>query len=69
MAVWCRRCGKYVQRLKHICLKITGQPCDHPNGTLLHTEGYSRSESRLDMAEHELNIKHNELKSRQGNRG
>ena len=57
--IWCRRCGKYVQRLQHIRLKITGQPCDHPNGPLLHNEGYSRSSSRLDTLERELNVKYN----------
>ena len=57
--LWCRRCGKYVQRLEHVRLKITGQPCDHPNGPLLHSEGYSRSSVRLDALERELNLKYN----------
>ena len=57
--LWCRRCGKYVQRLEHVRLKITGQPCDHPNGPLLHSEGYSRSSARLDALERELNLKYN----------
>ncbi|CAK0808727.1 unnamed protein product, partial [Prorocentrum cordatum] len=26
--VWCRKCGKFVERLQHVRLKITGKPCE-----------------------------------------
>ena len=41
--VYCKKCGRYVARLKHIRLKITGKPCsqkDAPRARWAEQEGY-----------------------------
>ena len=60
--VWCRKCGKYVQRLQHVRLKITGAPCtaaDLPEERWLQTEGHRQSTTNLDKLERELHEKYN----------
>ena len=60
--VRCRKCGKFVERLQHVQLKITGRPCDHaalPQNRWLREEGYNQSVPRLDRLEEELNAKYN----------
>lgn len=52
--MWCKRCGKFVALLKHVCLKIRRQACANPNGPLLAQEGHNMAESRLDRLEREL---------------
>jgi hypothetical protein len=60
--VWCRKCGKYVQRLQHVKLKITSKTCpaaDLPEEQWLPSEGSMRAESRLDALAAELDSKYN----------
>ena len=60
--VYCKKCGRYVARLKHIRLKITGKPCsqkDAPRTRWAEQEGWSMSTARLDAAERELHQVHN----------
>ena len=55
--VWCCKCGLYVQRLKHVRLKITSKQCRQaalPKERWLRQEGYVRAESRLDQLERDL---------------
>lgn len=55
--VWCRKCGQYVTRLKHVKLKITGKYCPQanlPQAQWLNEEGFHRSEARLDQLEANL---------------
>ena len=53
--VWCNRCRKYTSNLRHVRLKITKVRCKQENGPELSSEGFLRSENRLDALEHELN--------------
>ena len=60
--VWCRKCGKFVTRLKHVRLKITGSKCvqkDLPVGEWLQAEGFFRSGARLDALQQEMQRKYN----------
>ena len=54
---WCRKCGKFVTRLKHVRLKITSVPCTQselPVARWLAKEGFLQSESRLDQNRKDL---------------
>ena len=60
--VWCRKCGKFVTRLKHVKLKITGTECsqkDLPESEWLEEEGYARSTARIKQLRRELHSKYN----------
>ncbi|CAE7437407.1 unnamed protein product [Symbiodinium sp. CCMP2592] len=60
--VWCRKCGKFVTRLKHVKLKITGTVCaqkDLPEAEWLEAEGFARSSARLKQLRRELQSKYN----------
>ncbi|CAK0853302.1 unnamed protein product [Prorocentrum cordatum] len=60
--VWCRKCGKYVQRLQHVRLKITSAPCtaaDLPEERWLQTKGHRQSTTRLDKLERQLHENYN----------
>ncbi|CAK0878634.1 unnamed protein product [Prorocentrum cordatum] len=50
--LWCRKCGKFVQRTQHVRLKITGRRCEFPDlppERWLQREGQRQAESRLDQ--------------------
>ena len=60
--VYCRKCGKFVARMKHIRLKITSQPCAHkdaPPERWVSGEGWSQASARLDALEYDLHNKYN----------
>ena len=51
--VYCKKCGKFVARMKHIRLKITSQPCAHkdaPPERWASGEGWSQAFARLDAS-------------------
>ena len=54
--------GKFVTRLKHVKLKITGTECsqkDLPESEWLEEEGYARSTARIKQLRRELHSKYN----------
>ena len=60
--VYCRTCGKFVARMKHIRLKITSQPCAHkdaPPERWVSGEGWGQASARLDALEYDLHNKYN----------